>query len=257
MFVEEKKQELRAALRVLQETSNAPTNGVQEAMQEVDAALYHGFRDTGYFCSDEDFKAEIFSARVVGVILSAAKRAKHAPTNFYTSVCRIQLQLANHSEEISDAIRVHGGVAYIIDLMETFPHDEGLILCGVGVTINVFFGVGESSLAESFFEKLLDAMEMHHYDSDDVFYHFFCTAMECILMKGSEAFGWGPYFLPGGTIRLAHYVLYGIGEHTDNERSQKEGRKLLCILVGHETAQRLINILELTACQGAYAAACA
>jgi hypothetical protein len=101
--VEQKKERIRVAL---QELGDRPSKmSACEAMETLRTAVCCDFQDLdgsiGDFVGDDDFKEEIFSARVVQVLITAAQDKKAYPPPFYHLACSTLFFLCDKNTELA------------------------------------------------------------------------------------------------------------------------------------------------------------
>jgi hypothetical protein len=257
MSVEAKKVSIRAAL---QELSN-PTFPLQTyfAIEKLHQTVVHDFEEIfepiGDFVGDDDFKEEIFSARVIQVLIAVARDKAEYPTFFYHYVCTTLQLLCLDSTERSTAFVAHGGVEFLLEALEAFSPNEFLLIPCFGLHWAVIQSLGKygsASFGEMTLGKLLDVFKLHAETADEVFYIHYCLSV-------------GSCFRPGLILnenenlfqRTVAYVWFGITKYKYAEDAQNTGRSLLCHLAGDEYAIQMIDYSEMTHISGEECARCA
>jgi hypothetical protein len=116
--VEQKKELIRAAVRELQNPTSVVS--AHEAMETLHHAVCHDFDDLdgsiGAFEGDDNFKEEIFSARVIQVIITVSQDQEEYPLSFYHCAGSILSLLCYSNTELADAFAANGGVEFILDM---------------------------------------------------------------------------------------------------------------------------------------------
>jgi hypothetical protein len=99
-------------------------------MKTLHQAVFHDFDDDGSigdFVGDDDFKEEIFSARVIQVIITVSQDKDEYPSNFYHCGRCILYLLYSDNTELADAVVGHDGVDFLLESLEAFSSDQQLL----------------------------------------------------------------------------------------------------------------------------------
>jgi hypothetical protein len=260
MSVEAKKESIRAALQELENPDCSLS--ANAAMETLKQAVGHDFDDThgfiGDFVGDDDFKEEIFSARVVHVVMDVAKDKAKYPELFYHHACGLLHSLCLDSIERSTAFVAHGGVEFLLEALEASSSDEFLLISCFGLHWGVIGGLSKkesASFAGKTLGKLLDVVELHSKTCDADFYTFSCHSVGICFRPGLEF----DYYdeIQDLFQRTISYVWFGITKHKYDEDAQNTGRSLLCHLAGKENAKKMIDHSEMHHCEDEECTGCA
>jgi hypothetical protein len=119
----------------------------------------HGCVGVGDFAGDDDFKEEIFSARVVQVVMDVSRDKEKYPWLFYQLASNILSLLCCENAELANAFVANGGVEFLLEYLETFSSDEFLLM----TCFAIYKGIIESldtnesvAFAGMTLEKLVD-----------------------------------------------------------------------------------------------------
>jgi hypothetical protein len=254
--VEQKKERIRVALQEL----DHPTCKMRtcEAMKMLHFAVGDIFLDGGNgsigdFVGNDDFKEEIFSAKVVQVVMEASQDKEKYPSHFYHLTTNILSLLCCENAELSSAFVANGGVAFLLEYLETFSSDQFLLM----TCFAIYKGVIESldtnesvAFTGMTLGKLVDVFQLNFETQDAYFYHHYCIAVGISFGPGREV---------SNTLfqRIVSHVWHGVIKHKHDEEAQDDGRSLLRHLVGEETAKKMIDHAEMHHCEDEECAGCA
>jgi hypothetical protein len=128
--VEQEKERIRVALQELDDPTCKTITC--EAMKMLPLAVGSGFGDYGSpigdFVGDDDFKEEIFSAKVVQVVMDVSQDKEEYPPHFYPLISNILSLLCCENAELASAFVANGGVAFLLEYLETFSSDQFLLM---------------------------------------------------------------------------------------------------------------------------------
>jgi hypothetical protein len=252
--VEQKKESIRVALQEL----GHPTckTSTIKAMETLHRALCHDFGAIGFigdFVGDDDFKEEIFSARVIQLVMEASQDKEEYTLNFYHHACSILCNLCINSTELATTFVTDGGVAFLLESLESFSSDQFLLITcfSVFMSVNLTLDRNQSvAFAGRTLEKLVDAFQLNFETQSGYFYRHYCTAIGGSLVPGC---GVGIKLFQ----RIVSHVWHGVIKHKHNDQAQDIGRSLLRQLVGEETAKEMIDHAEMHHCEDEGCAGCA
>jgi hypothetical protein len=252
--VEQKKERIRVALQELGDPSSKMSTCeamgtlhnifISENVEEFGSLA-------GDFVGDDDFKEEIFSARVIQAVITVAQDKKVFPPKFYLSACSVLSFLCSDNSELATAFVANGGVQFLLETLEAFSSNQQAFLFKCFVLHKTVFDSLDENESQTFagmiLEKLVDVFELNYETVDEVFYKYYCGAV-------ANSFG------PGLDLDvkkkcfplIVSHAWHGVSKHKHDENSQLIARGLLCLLVGGETAWMMIDNAEMHAC-----AACA
>jgi hypothetical protein len=130
MSIEERKNYIRAALQELQ--NPASTLCAYEAMEKLHRAVrYYSYGldgSIGDFEGDDEFLKEIFSARIVQVVMDVIQGKEEYPPRFYRLACGIVSVLCWDNTELANAFVAHDGVEFLLETLETLSSIQ-VLLC--------------------------------------------------------------------------------------------------------------------------------
>jgi hypothetical protein len=253
--VEQKKERIRVALQEL----DHPTSQMSacEAMRTLHQAVVHGFDDDdgsiGDFVGDNDFKEEIFSDRVIQVVMDVSQDKEKYTLTFHHLAYAVLYSLCSDSTELATTFVTNGGVEFLLECLETFSSDQFLLVTCFAVYLAVIESLDDNESAAFVgmtLEKLVDVFELNSETQDEKFYMHYCTAV-------------GSSFGPGNEVnfnlysRIVSHVWHGVLEHKHDEDVQKTGRYLLRQLVDEESATKMIDHAEMHHCEDEDCAGCA
>jgi hypothetical protein len=242
--VEQKKERIRVALGEL----DFPTtiSRTSEAMHILnDIWMSDSFEENdgsiGDFVGDDDFKEEIFSARVIRAVMDAAQDKMSYSPSFYGSACSVLYFLCYNNTELATTFVANGGVEFLLETLEDFPSDQPLLLACFLVhraVIESLDGNEREAFAGMTLETLLDVAELNFGTADEqfLFYKYYCVA---VINS----------FRPGLDLRVdkrcyrrtVYFVWRGLFKHECDDKIQVQGYALLCYLVGKERAKKMID----------------
>ena len=131
VVLDQQKESIRAALQEL----DHPTSqmGAFKAMSMLLQTVCHDFDyygSSGDFSGDDDFKEEIFSARVIQVVMDVSHDKEEYPPLFYPSAYSILYILCRNDTELATTFVTNGGVEFLLECLETSSSDQvHLITC--------------------------------------------------------------------------------------------------------------------------------
>jgi hypothetical protein len=254
MSSDEKKESIRAALQEL----DHPTckMSTYAAMSILHLTVCHDFNDYGSigdFSGDDDFKEEIFSARVIQVVMDASQDKEEYPPGFYHSARLVFYFLCSNNTELATTFVANGGVAFLLECLEAFSSDQYLLISCFGVHSTVIESLGEdesTTFVGMTLEKVVDVFELNFETQNEQFYRHYCFFV-------------GSSFRPGRRVnnnffqRIVSHVWHGVMKHKHDEDAQRAGRDLLRHLVGEKNAKILIDHAEMRHCAEEECAGCA
>jgi hypothetical protein len=259
MSSDERKESIRAALREL--SSPASMLSGYEAMKTLHHAVCNDFNcpdgSIGDFVGDDDLKEEIFSAKVVQVVMDVSQDKEEYPPHFYHLTSNMLSLLCCENVELANAFVANGGVAFLLEYLETFSSNQMLLRVGFELYRFILhcLNINEAAdFAGMILGKLVDVFELNYETADDLFYCRYCTAVAVSMSLP-----------PGLDLDMKHklheritvHVYHGVLEHKYDEEVQAIGRWLLPQLVGEEKAKELSDHADLCHCAEEYCAACA
>ena len=255
MSVEQKKEFIRVALREL-ESPTSPLSAY-EAMKTLHQAVVHDFNDEdgpiGAFVGDDEFKVEIFAARVIRVVMDVSEDNEAFPPNFYHLACGILSLLCWDNTELSNAFVANSGVEFLLEYLEAFSSDRFLLITCFGLhrAISKSLDDNESAAFKGMtLTKIVDVFELNSETQDEHFYRRYCYSV-------------GSSFGPGREVnnnlfqRIVSHIWHGVIKHRHDEEAQETGRSLLSYLVGNENAKEMIDHAEMHHCEDEGCAGCA
>lgn len=121
MSVEQRKGSIQAALQELE--SPASTLSAYEAMEELHKAVRYDSSQGG-----DEFLKEIFSAKIIQVVMDVIQGNEEYPPRFYRLACGILSLLCWDNTELADAFVAHDGVEFLLETLETFSINQ-VLLC--------------------------------------------------------------------------------------------------------------------------------
>jgi hypothetical protein len=254
MSVDEKKESIRAAVQEL--SSPASMMSGYEAMKTLHQAVGRDFDNhdgtIGDFVGDDDFKGEIFSARVIQVVITAAKVKEENPPNIYHLAGGILCQLCFDSTELADAFVAHNGGGFLLESLEAFSSDQFLLLTYFALYSAVVASLNENKSAGTMtLRKLVDVFELNYETADETLYYQYC---QCV---GNSIFRHDVKVRPEPVQCIISHVWHGVLKHKYDEDAQDVGRRLLGLLVGKESAKEMIDHAEMHHCEDEDCAGCA
>lgn len=86
----------------------------------------------GDFVGDDDFKEEIFYARVVQLLMNVSQDKEEYPAYFYHSVNSVLYCICSNSTDLATTFVANGGVEFLLERLETFSSDQFLLLVIAG-----------------------------------------------------------------------------------------------------------------------------
>jgi hypothetical protein len=129
MSIEKRKKSIRAALQELE--SPASTLFAYEAMEKLHKAVCYVSYDLDgsiedFEDDDDEFLKEIFSARIVQVVMDVIK--EEHPPRFYCLACGILSLLCWDDTELAKAFVLHDGAEFLLETLETLSSNQ-VLLC--------------------------------------------------------------------------------------------------------------------------------
>jgi hypothetical protein len=254
VVVEQKKERIRAALQELVHPTCVMSTC--DAMETIHDALRddHGFNGTtGDFVGDDDFKEEIFSARVIQVVMAVSRdKEKYTPL-FYCHAFMSLFCLCSNNTELATAFVTNDGVAFLLECLKTFSSDQFLLATCFTVYGAVLESLDTNELVEfagMTFGGLIDVFQLNFETQNEHFYSCYCFTVGKTFSLGCEV---NDNLLE----RIVSHVWQGIIKHKDNDEAQAIGRTMLRFLVGAEKAKEMIDHADLRHCAEDYCAGCA
>jgi hypothetical protein len=80
--------------------------------------------DLGDFVGDDDFKEEIFSARVIQVVMDVSQDKEEFPPRFYHLACSVLYDLCRNNIELATTCVANGGVEFLLETLEAFSSNR-------------------------------------------------------------------------------------------------------------------------------------
>jgi hypothetical protein len=240
--VEQKKKSIRVALQELDyPTSIVSTSEAMgilndvwmgDSFEEIDGSI-------GDFVGDDDFKEEIFSARVIQAVMDVAQDKISYPPSFYGSAYSVMYFLCCKNTELATIFVANGGVKFLLETLEDFSSDQPLLLACFALhkaIIETLDGNEREYFAAMTLETLLEVAEINSESADEQFYQYYCVA---VLNS----------FRPGLDLRVdkrcyhrtVYFVWRGLFKHECDDKIQVGGRAVLCYLVGKERAKKMVD----------------
>jgi hypothetical protein len=258
--VEQKKELIRAAVQELE--SPASLLSTSESMQTLCSTVCFDFDDQngsiGDFMDDDGFKDEIFSARVIQVVITAAKVNEEYDSHVYYCAGAILSMICFENTELTDTFVALDGVEFLLESLEAFSSDQLLLSgCISGCAIIMpSLNANESAdfAAMLILEKLVDVFELNYQTADELLYYKYCLCVGNSLFHPS-----GVRFevKKESFQRMVSHLWNGVIKHKYDEDAQKHGRRLLYLLVGTEAAKEMIDHAEMHHCEDEDCAGCA
>jgi hypothetical protein len=258
--VEQKKEFIRVALQELESPASTALSAY-DAMITLHQAVVYGFDDEedddgsiGDYVGDDEFKLEIFAARVVQVVLDVSQDKEAFSLNFYHLVCGILSLICWDNAELATTFVANSGVEFLLERLEAFSSDRFLLISCFWVHRAVIESLDDNASADFAgltLAKIVDVFELNSETQDEQFYLHYC------LSVGSS---FGP---PGREVngdlleRIVSHVWHGVIKHKHDEDAQDTGRSLLSYLVGKESAKEMIDHAEMHHCEDEECAGCA
>jgi hypothetical protein len=244
--VEQKQERIRAALRELESPTSVPDTceaivalydiWISDSFEEIDGPL-------DVFVGDDDFKEEIFSARVIQILITVAQDKEEYPPSFYNCACSVLSFLCRKNTELATTFVANCGVEFLLETLEAFSSDQFVLISCLEVHQAVIKSLDNNewtSFASMTLEKLLDVGELNFQTADGCFYANYCnTVFNCFrpgldLDKAKKCYP-----------RTVDFVWHGITNHNYNEYAKGIGRIVLRGLVGEEKANEMIEHAEM------------
>jgi hypothetical protein len=237
-FVEQKKECIRVALQKL----DHPTckMSTYAAMRILHEAICHDFDDDdsiGDFSDDDDFKEEIFSARVIQVVMDVSQDKKEYPPDFYRAACLVFYFLCSANTELATTFVANGGAEFLLERLEAFSSDQFVLVTCLAVyraVIEDLDDIESAAFAGMTLEKLVDVFQLNLETADAMCYQSYCVAV-------------GSSFGPGHEVnnnlyhRIVSHVWHGVIKHKHDEDAKAIGR---CFL-WKEIAKKMIEHAEM------------
>jgi hypothetical protein len=250
---EQKKERIRLALQELEHRTCKM--GTCEAMRTLHRAICDDFGATGAFAGDDDFKEEIFSARVIQIVMEASQDKKELPPAFYHHAFSTLYFLCKNNTELATTFVENSGNEFLLECLETFSSDQFLLATCFMVYRGVIgsLDTNESvAFAGMILGKLVDVYDLNYETADEGLYYYYCHAV-------GSSFGPGSGELIHNLFQqILSHVWHGVMTHKHDEDAQDIGRSLLRNLVGDdETVKKMIEHAELHHCEEEECAGCA
>jgi hypothetical protein len=240
--VEQKKERIRVALEELDfPTSISRTSDAMRILNDIwmSGSFEEMDGSIGDFVGDDDFKEEIFSARVIQAVMDVVQDKYSYSSPFYGSACCVLYFLCYKNTELATAFVASSGVEFLLETLEDFTSDQPLLLACFAVhraVIESLDGSEREYFAGMTLETLLDVAELNFDSADEQFYQYYCVA---VLNS----------FRPGLDLkvnrrcyhRTVYFVWRGLFKHECDDKIQVRGHALLCYLVGKERAKKMID----------------
>jgi hypothetical protein len=243
--VEQKKERIRVALQELGDPTSKMSTW--EAMETLRTEACLDFFDLdgsiGDFVGDDDFKEEIFSARVIQVLITVAQDKKAYPPKFYRSGIILLYFFCSDNTEFATTFAANGGVEFLLETLEAFSSNQPLLDTCFLVYRAVIESLDENesaAFAGMTLGKLVDVFELNYETADEEFYKNYCVALGNNLKPGLDLVVNKKYF-----PRIASQAWHGIMKYKNDEVVQYFGRRLLNYIVGPETAEEMIDHAEM------------
>jgi hypothetical protein len=240
--VEQKKERIRVALGELDfptsvlRTSEAMSilNDIwmSDSFEEIDGSI-------GDFVGDDDFKEEIFSARVMRAVMDVAQDKVSYHPLFYGSACSVLYYLCYKNTELATTFVMNGGVEFLLETLDDFSSDQPLLLACFALhkaVIASLDGKERDYFAGLTLEMLLDVAELNFESADEQFYQYYCVAALNSFRPGLNLGVDKKCFR-----RTVYYVWRGLFKQESEDKIQVQGRAVLCYLVGKERAKKMID----------------
>jgi hypothetical protein len=249
------KKSIRVALQELE--SPAFTLSAYEAMLTLHQAIFHDFDDDDFilcaFVGDDDFKEEIFSARVIQVVMDVSQDKEEYPPHFYHLAYSVLYLLCSDSTDLATILVTNGGVDFLLECLETFSSDHFLLITCFAIYIGVIESLDEIDrvpFVGMTLGKLVEVFQLNFESQDGYFYRHYCNAIGISFGPGCEV---------NNSLfqRIVSHVWHGVIKHKHDEEAQDDGRLLLRHLVGEEAAKKLIDHAEMHHCEDEECAGCA
>jgi hypothetical protein len=209
----------------------------------------------GDFVGDDDFKEEIFSAKVVQVVMDVSQDKEEYPSHFYRLTSNMLSLLCCEKAELANAFVANGGVAFLLEYLETLSSNQMLLRVGFELYRFILHSLNTNEAADfagMILGKLVDVFELNYETADDFLYCRYCTAVAVTM---NLPLGLGLDMNNKLYERIAVHVYHGVLEHKYDEGVQAFGRWLLPQLVGEEKAKEMIDHADLRHCAEEYCAA--
>jgi hypothetical protein len=242
VVVEQKKERIRAALQEL--VHRTCKTSTIEGMETIHRALCHDFGDedgsTGAFAGDDDFKEEIFSARVIHIIMDASQDKEEYPPKFY-HLAWSTLNFLCQNAELPNAFVSNGGVEFLLEYLETFSSDQFLLATCFRVYNDIIesLDTNESvAFAGMTLGKLVDVFQLNIETHDENLYCQYCIAIGSTFGPGCREVSHNLF------ENIVSHVCHGVIKHKHDEEAHDIGRNLLRHLVGEKAAMNLMRHCE-------------
>jgi hypothetical protein len=255
--VEQKKERIRVALQELGDPTSKMSTW--EAMETLRTEACLDFFDLdgsiGDFVGDDDFKEEIFSARVIQVLITVAQDKKAYPPKFYRSGIILLYFFCSDNTEFATTFTANGGVEFLLETLEVFSSHQRVLPTCFALHNAVIDSLDEhesAAFAGMTLGKLVDVFELNLETADAKFYQHYCLAV---------SIGLGPHLDDDVKNKCFHrivsHVWHGITMHKHDDEVQDLGRRFLRYLVGEETAKKMIDHAEMHHCEDEECTGCA
>jgi hypothetical protein len=252
--VEQKKERIRVALQEL----DHPTCKMSacEAMRTLGDVWSSGFfeesDESDCTFAGDDFKEEIYSARVVQTLITVAQDNNAYPESFYQSTWYILYFICSNNTELANAFVANGGVGFLLEALEDFSSNQYLLIFCFAVYKAVIESLDaneKDAFAGMTLGKLVDVFELNYDTADEELYINYCFAV-------CHSFGHGNEVIGNSLKRILSHAWRGVIKHKYDEEAQDVGRFLLRHLVP-KSAKMLIDHAEMRHCAEEDCARCA
>jgi hypothetical protein len=177
--------------------------------------------------------------------MDASQQEEEFHPSFYRYSCAILSLLFCENAELANAFVAHDGALFLLEYLESFSSNRPIliscfalyraILCNLNATESTAF-------AGLIMEKLADVFELNCETTDELFYHFYCSAVGSSFRHAGDA---GVGVDTKVLERIVLHVWRGIHAYKHDEGAHDAGRDLLFYLVGEETAKEMIDHAEM------------
>jgi hypothetical protein len=163
-----------------------------EAMSTLQLAVAHDFdddRSIGDFAGDDDFKEEIFSARVVQIVMDVSQDKEKYPPCFYHPTCSVLFFLCSNNTDLATTFVANGGVEFLLERLETFSSNQFLLITVFALYKAVIESLDENesaAFAGMTLGKLVDVFQLNFETQDERFYHHYCSVVGSSFDPGHE-----------------------------------------------------------------------
>jgi hypothetical protein len=250
--VEQKKESIRVALQELESPSSKL--GAFEAMETLNSICIS--ISIGDLVGEDDLKEEIFSARVVRVVMDVSQDKNVYTPDFYHFAFSVFYFLFRDKIELATTFVANGGVEFLLETLEAFSSDQSLLISCFALHAAVIDSLDEhesAAFAGMTLGKLVDVFELNYETADDAMFYFnYCYSAGNSIGPGLDLDVKNKCY-----PRIVSHLWHGIIKHKHDEDAQGIGRLLLRGLVGEENAKEMIDHAEMHHCAGEECIGCA